>query len=475
MTDGDDFIARGPCCSFPDVSCHTKQTNITAEDQTDTNDKFHRWFCHHQFRVSDNKFHDVLPSIKAFICNPYDGAMFLPWFNIAIQATATNQHWYCDHHALAKSLVDGSPSIPHCVFDKECAAIAFDVMLAKNLSPKRIEGEREKVVLLVPSPEIPTTLIKTTVLVINAVQAASVTSEATIGGNKFGAKTILGVNLFGNEDIPSDVDATIILGHFLLNEGKMAPKLLLLRFTGMLSNAIFTLEEKNQMSNNILQALLVKAGKFGYEIRRTCGSSGLVNPQSDMDLAALIHSHIGLLPRPLKECVVFRHPLKYYIVYRSRLTGTLKHTYYSPPRVGGQLRMPPNLVAQHPVLAEFTYLKMFAVLIVESLNKHRVTNGLLPTATGAVACEVKKLEKSRKILSDRYYEESAFFDFLVHFNKQHSFSLVAHAVGLHHDHFKDDDESIENKLLLTTTCNGLGADRGGSVQCDHFVFALLDW
>ena len=87
MTLGQDYIPKGPCCTFPGRSSLTHCPDPTSEPV----------------------------SVHG---NPFDGAMYVPCFNLAIQTTATNHHWYCDHHALAKS-VDGTPSIAHCVLDRE--------------------------------------------------------------------------------------------------------------------------------------------------------------------------------------------------------------------------------------------------------------------------------------------------------------------------------------------------------------------
>ena len=71
----------------------------------------------------------------------------------------------------------------------------------------------------------------------------------------------------------------------------------------------------------------------------------------------------------------------------------------------------------------------------------------------------------------------AFFDA---FNKTHSYSMVCHPVGIHNDHFKEGDESLENKILLLIDNdpgpgNSKVLGRGGCIMGTHFVYALLDW
>ena len=71
-----------------------------------------------------------------------------------------------------------------------------------------------------------------------------------------------------------------------------------------------------------------------------------------------------------------------------------------------------------------------------------------------------------------------YFAFLEAFNSLHSYSMVCFPVGIHNDHFKHGDESLENKILMSVSndygnCQGLG--RGGCVLSRRFVYALLDW
>jgi hypothetical protein len=100
---------------------------------------------------------------------------------------------------------------------------------------------------------------------------------------------------------------------------------------------------------------------------------------------------------------------------------------------------------------------------------------------GVLDCESRKLNESRKIFNDcdlpLHEKYLAFFDT---FNKSHSYYMVCHPVGIHNDHFKEGDESLENKILLSIENNpGSGnpklLGRGGHVMGNTFVNALLDW
>jgi hypothetical protein len=42
---------------------------------------------------------------------------------------------------------------------------------------------------------------------------------------------------------------------------------------------------------------------------------------------------------------------------------------------------------------------------------------------------------------------------LLSFNKLHTYSMVCYPVGTYADHFKDSNESLENKLLMSIDIN----------------------
>ncbi len=64
------------------------------------------------------------------------------------------------------------------------------------------------------------------------------------------------------------------------------------------------------------------------------------------------------------------------------------------------------------------------------------------------------------------------------FNNLYSYSMVFYPVGMHNDTFNHDNESLENKILMSIQddprhSKGLG--HGGCMMGTHFIYALLDW
>ena len=176
---------------------------------------------------------------------------------------------------------------------------------------------------------------------------------------------------FGNDDLREDVDATVILGNLCKEEGNLPPKLLCLRFSSMIVNSL-PLDVKNKMAEDIYYTLRGIVGKRGYEMRRTCGSSGFVTHESDRNLLRICCEHEGSLPRTVPGCVFIRDFDRYHVIYNrcNRKHGQSKFVdvRYCPPRDGGSFDMPDYCLGEYSVLSELTYLKMWATIILVRMN-----------------------------------------------------------------------------------------------------------
>ena len=410
--------------------------------------------------------------------NPFSGAFVLPTFGLLIEGEVTNSHWYCDHHALARSQVDGTLGVPHCVLSNDCAI----QLHSSNLCLQRISGSRERFNLVIRAPEDISERREITVEVIEVDQKIA-TSEAMKmkGVNSFGENFIKQMSFFSSEDMRSDVDVTIILGRFSI-DSNIHPKMLLLRFSGMLANVNYSVQRRSEIAKELYHQLRPIAGRQGYEVARRGGSSGKTCLQSDQDLLDCIHDVPGLCPRRLRGVVILRGPLSYYLIYRNVESTKFVCYQYSPPKEGGSFKMPTAILYNYPVLGEFAYLKMVATEVLRSLNVNRVERGLPRVCQGVIDCELRKIAKSREIYNtcDKPMEEK-YMAFLDAFNNLHSYSMVCYPVGMHNDTFKDGDESLENKILMSIieTDPGLegskGPGRGGCLLGNYFVYALLDW
>ncbi len=169
------------------------------------------------------------------------------------------------------------------------------------------------------------------------------------------------------------------------------------------------------------------------------------------------------------------------MIYRNIKSNKFVCFPYSPPKEGGAFKMPSALLYSHPVLCEFTYLKMMGIEVIQSLSINRATSGLSSVCQGVLDCESRKLNESRKIFKDCDQPlHEKYLSFIDAFNNTHSYSMVCHPVGIHNDHFKEGDESLENKILLLIDNdpgpgNSKVLGRGGCIMGTHFVYALLDW
>ena len=132
------------------------------------------------------------------------------------------------------------------------------------------------------------------------------------------------------------------------------------------------------------------ARKRGFEVRRTCGSSGTVIGETDKNLPYFLSYHEGILPGLARGCVILRGHDRYIFCYAKVSPSPLIDIVvweYSPSREGGQFEMPVPCIAMFPLIAEMIYLKSLAICILNSFNSHRMKHGNLTIACGPLEFE----------------------------------------------------------------------------------------
>ena len=277
----------------------------------------------------------------------------------------------------------------------------------------------------------------------------------------------------------ADCNVTIILGNFTKEGDAKAPKLLLLRPSGMLCNELFTKSERDAFAQDIYHHVRSLAGRRGFEIRRTCGSSGKVSHETDKDLLRFLSYHEGIIPRYAHGCLIVRTKNNYLICYARAAPSLEKKTFvlwrFCPPKDGGQFDMPDTCIAMFPPIAEMIYLKTFSISVLVSLNRHRLNSNKPAVAMGPLKHELVSLEQARNV-----FKQSdpcvALHRFLSCFNSFNHYSMVAYPVGMHFDHFHRGKESLENKTLFCLNRSiARGYGRGGCLVGRSYVYGLLDW
>ena len=423
--------------------------------------------------------------------NPFEGAFIIPSFHLIITADADNNGLLCDHLAHAKSshAHDMTPDVSHAVINQEAAIRANEYIKTHNIDLKRISQDRRETIVVkgVESPEGDGRRRDFKIEVIKVRQLIAgqdVGSKFQKCSNDFRPEDISGFHIFGNDDIKDDVDATLIIGEFKLESDAtiVGHKLLLLRFSTMMSNRINWGESdqdgKLGVATKLYDYIRSISGKRGFELRRFCGSSGFTTDSSDKDLLCALHIHEGTLPRKVGAVFIVKGIDRYHLVYHKCNDREFATAEYSPPKEGGQFKLPHALLAskQFPFLSEMTYVKILAILIMRSFNE-QYSNRFGFVGCGPVHCEMMKILKAREKVSvaNLSTQNEKLLCLLKEFNDLHHYSLVSHPVGLHNDTFKEGDESIENKLLLCSLSDKNNIGRGGSVVGRRFVFALLDW
>ena len=169
------------------------------------------------------------------------------------------------------------------------------------------------------------------------------------------------------------MDVTIIIASSSIyeKEGTMDsnPTLFLLQFHRLMKKSLpdKSVEEMFRLIGSV-------CGKLGFKVRRTGGSSGRTNAQTDVDFLHGMHFFRSAIPRRLGGCTIGREKCHYTVTYRKQHTSQhdLSHVstvIYSPIRRGGSFYMQPGMMDKYPCLGEFAYVKMVAVMIIDALNK----------------------------------------------------------------------------------------------------------
>ena len=91
------------------------------------------------------------------------------------------------------------------------------------------------------------------------------------------------------------------------------PKLLLLRFHSLMESSL-----PDKDVEEIFQLIGPGGGNMGFEIRRTGGSSGMTNAQTDVEFLNGMHFIRSSLPRRLGGCKIMRFECHYSIAYRNQ-------------------------------------------------------------------------------------------------------------------------------------------------------------
>ena len=123
---------------------------------------------------------------------------------------------------------------------------------------------------------------------------------------------------FGQEDLTSNVDVTIIIGNFFPSE-TVNPKLLCIKFGRMITGVI-----TDDNAHSMFACFQNLTGKSGFDIRRRDGSAGIVTPQSDVNLLALLPHLHSTVPRKIWGTYILRSKFMYRIFYKRAVSNETK-------------------------------------------------------------------------------------------------------------------------------------------------------
>jgi hypothetical protein len=225
--------------------------------------------------------------------------------------------------------------------------------------------------------------------------------------------------------------------------------------------------------DEVLQLLLLRAGKQGFEATRRGGALGQCKRESPSFKKFL--SIPGILPRQRKAAVlvIINSATKcgFFSLYR-REQGVVVY-WYNTPQAGGNQMLKQSQLEDSKLLSAFPFCCLLAALVCTQVNKmNLLPRPVIPSASAKLLAEFMECrDTTRAELGNLGLWNMAL-------NSKHS--LVCYAVGFHIDVFAEKGtDVIENKIVLVarkrsdlTTPKPLG--RGG-LGDGMYVFALLDW
>lgn len=397
----------------------------------------------------------------------YHGALVLSQFGIVLLAQADNNNLRTDILGLGKST--SCPPVFHYVIGLEEAKSIHTMLGCRRLNPIPRNCWHTPVDIATKSPENP---LKTRVWTVQLVFVHQMMDTCQAGQDR-GTKPLSFFTYFyelGQHDLSSKVDVTLIVGNFSPSESR-EPKLLCMKFGRMMKGII-----TDNDAHSLFACLMKISGKSGFELRRRDGSAGIINSQSHGDLLSVLsHLHSAI---PRKVWGTFILPLRHvYLIYYKRASpkhdnkSSWTHVWYSPPHNGGRFKLPKHLLQMYPCVAEFSYQKMLAVMLMEAINKARCKVNLPPISPQETINESNNMRKAREKISAR--QESSMIDFIHAYNSLNDFNVITHAVGNHEDHFPG-GPSFENKMnVIHKLIDQSG--RGGATFAHQYTWCLVDW
>lgn len=180
------------------------------------------------------------------------------------------------------------------------------------------------------------------------------------------------------------------------------------------------------------------------DVTKFSGSNGKVNLQSHKNFLYVLSTHDALLPHKTGACLIIPHNKHYIVVYRkcSPKEGetTIAITTYAPPQSGGAFSPHGNvLVDYYPIIAEFTYVKMIATLLLKQMNDINLLSNKPMVAQGPIGNKMMNIKYACNV----FELTGSYRAFCKAHMSVNSMTLVVHPVGQHFDYFHKGKESLD--------------------------------
>ena len=181
--------------------------------------------------------------------------------------------------------------------------------------------------IVVPAPENLSVArtFKIAVLTVPQVMLASKVQRRR--GHTVQSNVELSRSIFLRENFIKNVDAILVVGTFDLEPCPCSPKVLCLRFSALQSSI------SNKDATTLLSIIGSSSGKHGFELSRTCGSSGQTCAQSDRDLLVALHDCRTSLPRKAGASKISRFNQFCYMLTYRRVAAPPRMTALCPSSI----------------------------------------------------------------------------------------------------------------------------------------------
>ena len=162
----------------------------------------------------------------------------------------------------------------------------------------------------------------------------------------------------------------------------------------------------------------------------------------------------------------------YLFVTASKNRGTCDTCHVESSTWWEQYGIPDMCLSEFFILREMTYQRMMTIQLLKDLNEILSSHRWVEFMQGPLERESRNMMLARGLYK-MSKDGGNGLSFVLLFSKLNRYSMLAHLIGMHHNHFQE-DKSITHKSMFLLQMNRSGTiGHGGRILRNHFIFALF--